>query len=33
MQLLVFVVRIKTIIESREKSICDSVLMSEANSN
>ncbi len=33
MQLLAFVVRIKTIIESREKPTCDSVSMSEANSN
>jgi hypothetical protein len=33
MQLLVLTVRIKTIIDSREKSTCDSALMSEANSN
>ena len=33
MQVLVLTVRIKTIIESREKSTCDSVSMSEANSN
>ena len=33
MQVLVLTVRIKTIIESREKSICDSASMSEANSN
>ncbi len=33
MQLLVLTVRIKTIIESREKPTCDSALMSEANSN
>jgi hypothetical protein len=33
MQVLVLAVRIKTIIESREKSTCDSVSMSEANSN
>jgi hypothetical protein len=33
MQVLLLVVRIKTIIESREKPTCDSVLMSEANSN
>jgi len=33
MQVLLLVVRIKTIIESLEKPTCDSVLMSEANSN
>src|SRR5271157_3612705 len=33
MQVLALTVRIKTIIENREKSTCDSVLMSEANSN
>jgi hypothetical protein len=33
MRVLVLTVRIKTIIESREKSTCDSVSMSEANSN
>jgi hypothetical protein len=33
MQVLVLTVQIKTIIESREKSTCDSVSMSEANSN
>jgi hypothetical protein len=33
MRVLVLTVRIKTIIESREKPTCDSVLMSEANSN
>ena len=33
MQVLLLTVRIKTIIESREKSICDSASMSEANSN
>jgi hypothetical protein len=33
MQLLVLTVRIKTIIESREKTTCDSALMSEANLN
>ena len=33
MQVLVLTVRIKTIIESREKSTCDSASMSEANSN
>ena len=33
MQVLVLAVRIKTIIESQEKSTCDSVSMSEANSN
>jgi hypothetical protein len=33
MQVLMLTVRIKTIIESREKSKCDSVSMSEANSN
>jgi hypothetical protein len=33
MQVLVLVVRIKTIIEGEEKSICDSASMSEANSN
>jgi len=33
MRLLVLAVRIKTIIESREKFTCDSVSMSEANSN
>ena len=33
MQVLVLTVRIKNIIESREKSTCDSVSMSEANSN
>jgi hypothetical protein len=33
MQVLVLTVRIKTIIESREKSKCDSVSMSEASSN
>ena len=33
MQLLVLTVRIKTIIEGREKSTCDSVSMSAANSN
>ena len=33
MQVLVLTVRIKTIIDSREKSICDSASMSEANSN
>jgi hypothetical protein len=33
MQVLVLTVRIKSIIESRGKSICDSVSMSEANSN
>jgi hypothetical protein len=33
MQVVVLVVRINTIVESREKSTCDSVSMSEANSN
>lgn len=33
LRVLVLTVRIKTIIESREKPTCDSVLMSEANSN
>jgi hypothetical protein len=33
MRVLVLTVRIKTIIEGQEKSTCDSVLMSEANSN
>ena len=33
MQVLVLTVRIKSIIESREKSTCDSASMSEANSN
>ena len=33
MRVLVLTVRIKTIIESREKSTCDSASMSEANSN
>jgi hypothetical protein len=33
MQVLVLTVRIKTIIESREKTTCDSALMSEANLN
>jgi hypothetical protein len=33
MQVLALTVRIKTIIENREKSKCDSTLMSEANSN
>jgi len=33
MQMLVLTARIKTIIESREKSTCDSASMSEANSN
>ena len=33
MKVLVLTVRIKNIIESREKSTCDSVSMSEANSN
>ena len=33
MRVLEFTVRIKTIIESREKPTCDSASMSEANSN
>jgi hypothetical protein len=33
MQILVLTVRVKNILESREKSLCDSALMSEANSN
>jgi hypothetical protein len=33
MKVLVLTVRIKNIVESREKSKCDSVSMSEANSN
>ena len=33
MKVLVLTIRIKNIIESREKSTCDSVSMSEANSN
>ena len=33
MQVLVLTVRIKNIIESREKSTCDSVSILEANSN
>jgi hypothetical protein len=33
MKVLVLTVRIKTVIESREKPTCDSVSMSEANSN
>jgi len=33
MRVLVLTVRVKTIIESREKHTCDSVSMSEANSN
>jgi hypothetical protein len=33
MQVLVLTVRIKTIIEGQEKPTCDSVSMSEANSN
>jgi hypothetical protein len=33
MQVLVLTVRIKNIVESRGKSKCDSVSMSEANSN
>ena len=33
MQVLVLAVRIKNIVESREKAKCDSVSMSEANSN
>ena len=33
LQVLVLTVRIKTLIEDREKSTCDSASMSEANSN
>jgi hypothetical protein len=33
MRVLVLTVRIKTLIENREKSLCDSASMSEANSN
>jgi hypothetical protein len=33
MRVLVLTTRVKTLIEGREKSTCDSALMSEANSN
>ena len=33
MRVLVLTVRVKTLIESREKSLCDSASMSAANSN